>query len=92
MRQFARSVVRFARKHPGATLIAGDWNATPEARGRWSPHWIARKAGMHIAAPNKGTHGNRTIDFALVRDCTAQATREKRRGSDHHVVVFRVRP
>lgn len=93
MRQFARSVARFVRKHPGAVLVAGDWNATPQARGRWSPHWIARKAGMHIAAPEKGTHGgHRVIDFALVRGCGARATREKRRGSDHYAVVFKVRP
>lgn len=90
MRQFARSVVRLARAHPGPLLVAGDWNATPDARGRYTPHWIARKAGMRIAAPEKGTHGNRTIDYALIRDCGATARREKRRGSDHHVVIFKV--
>lgn len=90
MRQFARSVVRFAKAHPGPLLIAGDWNATPAARGRWSPHWITRKAGLRVAAPGKGTHGNRVIDYALIRDCAATATREKLRGSDHHAVVFKV--
>lgn len=90
MRQFARSVVRFAKAHPGPLLIACDWNATPDARGWYSPHWIARKAGLRIAAPAKGTLGSRTVDFALVRDCAAAATREKRRGSDHYAVVFKV--
>lgn len=92
MRQFARAVVRFARHHSGPLLIAGDWNATPEARGRYSPHWIARKTGMRVAAPAKSTHGPRVIDFALIRDCSAKATREKRRGSDHHAVLFKVGP
>ena len=92
MRQFARAVVRFAKAHPGPLLIACDWNATPEARGRYSPHWIARKTGMRIAAPGKGTHGTRTIDYALIRDCAATAVREKRRGSDHSAVVFKVTP
>ncbi len=91
MRQLARSVVKFARQHPGPLLIAGDWNATPGASGRYSPHWIARQTGMRVAAPVKGTHGNRVIDFALVRDCAATATREKYRGSDHAAVLFKVR-
>lgn len=90
MRQLARRVVKFARNHPGPVLFAGDWNATPEARGRYSPHWIARKAGLRVVAPLKGTHGARVIDFALIRDCAARATREKRRGSDHHAVIFKV--
>jgi hypothetical protein len=90
MIQFARAVVRFAEAHKGALLIAGDWNATPAARGRYTPHWIGRKTGMRIAAPVKGTHGSRVIDYALIRDCAARATREKRRGSDHHAVIFKV--
>lgn len=93
MRQFARAVVRFAKAHAGPLLVACDWNATPEARGRYTPYWIGRKAGLHIAAPAKGTHGgNRVIDYALVRDCGARATREKQRGSDHYAVTFKVIP
>lgn len=92
MRQLARAVVRFAKRHPGPLLIAGDWNATPEARGRYSPHWIGRKAGMRVIGPEKPTHGNRVIDFALIRGCASTATREKRRGSDHYAVVFKVTP
>jgi hypothetical protein len=92
MRQFARACVRLAKAHPGPLLIACDWNATPEARGRYSPHWIARKAGLRVAAPGKGTHGPRVIDFALYRDCGVTARREKRRGSDHFAVTFKVGP
>ncbi len=92
MRQFAKRCVKFARHHEGPLLIACDWNATPEARGRYSPHWIARKAGLHVIAPGKPTHGSRVIDFALVRDCGATAVREKRRGSDHYAVTFKVTP
>lgn len=91
MRQFARAVVRFARRHDGPLLIACDWNATPDARGRYTPHWIARKAGMRISAPVKGTHGDRVIDYALIRDCSATVRREKPRGSDHHAVLLQVR-
>lgn len=90
MRQLARTVVRFARRHKGPILVACDWNATPDARGRYTPHWIGRKAGMRIAAPIKGTLGARTVDFALIRDCGATARREKLRGSDHHAVLFKV--
>lgn len=90
MRQFARAVVKFAKAHKGPLLIACDWNATPEARGRYTPHWIARKTGMRLVAPSKGTHGSRTIDYALIRDCGAAARREKRRGSDHYAVTFKV--
>lgn len=93
MRQFARSVVRFAgNRDDRALLVAGDWNATPDARGRYTPTWICREAGMRIAAPEKGTHGSRVIDFALIRGCAVTARREKTRGSDHHAVVFKVRP
>lgn len=92
MRQFARSCVKLGRRRKGALLIACDWNATPEARGRYTPHWIAQKTGMTIAAPAKGTLGSRTIDFALVKGCGVTATREKRRGSDHYAVVFKVGP
>lgn len=90
MRQFARKCVRFAKRRQGALLIACDWNATPHARGRYTPTWIAGKAGLRIAAPVKGTLGSRTIDFALYRGCGVTARREKKRGSDHYAVVFKV--
>lgn len=92
MRQFMRSVVKFARRHGrGPLLIACDWNATPSARGPWSPKWACRKAGLSFAAPTRGTHGNRVIDYALVRNCDVTAVREDHHGSDHRAVIFTVR-
>lgn len=91
MRQFARRVVKFARNHPNRPLlIACDWNATPSARGRYSPHWIARKADLEVLAPKGGTHGNRVIDYALVRGLRGRAHKERQRGSDHYPVLFEV--
>lgn len=86
MRHFARSVLRFARAHPGALIVAGDWNATPHDRGRYSPHWIARKAGMHVLAPARPTHGREVIDYALVRGVQGDAHRLGKFGSDHSAV------
>jgi endonuclease/exonuclease/phosphatase (EEP) superfamily protein YafD len=86
--QHARAEVAYANAHPGPLLIAGDRNATPDDRGRWSPWWISRKTGLGLIAPDKATHGKRrVIDFALARGVTGTATTEKRHGSDHAVVV-----
>lgn len=53
----ARSEVRWAtRKARGALLLVEDWNATPDARGRWSPTWVAERAGLDVVAPRRGTH------------------------------------
>jgi hypothetical protein len=48
----------FARRRPRArsVLIAGDWNATPDARGPYSPRWLARAGRLRIVAPKAGTH------------------------------------
>jgi hypothetical protein len=91
MRQLTRAVVRLARRRPEHPLfIAGDWNATPDTRGRWSPHWVGRMIGGRVIAPKLGTHGRRTIDFAVIRGCGAKATRAESYGSDHRAVVFKV--
>lgn len=52
----ARRLVQWAHRHPGPLLVACDWNATPGTRGAWSPHWIARRAGLRVVAPSTGTH------------------------------------
>jgi len=52
----ARGELRWARRHPGPLVLLGDWNATPATRGRWSPHWVARKARLTVHAPRQGTH------------------------------------
>lgn len=53
-----RRVRLFARRRPRgqSVLIVGDWNATPAARGPYSPHWLARRGGLRIVATQAGTH------------------------------------
>lgn len=46
----------FVRRHRGPLLIAADWNATPAARGPFSPHWLARTGRLRVCAPKIGTH------------------------------------
>lgn len=89
MRRFARRVRGFLDNHPHA-LVACDWNADDDARGRYTPHWIARKTGAEVVAPKHGTHGNRTIDYALVKGAHATARRSEEYGSDHRLVIFEV--
>lgn len=57
-RRQARNLVTWANHYAAHRLVlAADWNETPSTRGRWSPHWIARRAGLHVVAPRQGTHG-----------------------------------
>lgn len=89
MRRFATRVRRFIRNRPHV-LVACDWNATDDARGRYTPYWIARTSGAQVVAPKYGTHGRRTIDFAIVKGCEATARRSEEYGSDHRLVIFEV--
>lgn len=91
VRQSAIRLVRYANRHPGPLVMIGDWNNTPQDRGRYSPHWIARKAGMVVVGPGVGTHGDE-IDFALVRGAHARAFLLGKHNSDHHAVGLAVRP
>lgn len=74
-----------------ALALFGDWNATPQDKGRWSPSWLASQAGLTFVTAGAGRHGN--IDYALVRGCrpTSPAVRDDPpRGasvSDHDVIV-----
>lgn len=38
-------------------MLLADFNAEPHIGGRWSPAWVADRAGCRIAAPKRGTHG-----------------------------------
>lgn len=89
MRRFAVRVRRFLRNRPRAAVFC-DWNATDDARGQYTPHWIARTSGAEVVAPVHGTHGSRTIDFAIVKGCDAEARRSEEYGSDHRLVIFEV--
>lgn len=93
MRRFARSVVRFAKSHSRPLIVAGDWNATPRDRGRFTPHWITRQTGMRLVAPDRATHGREVIDYAIVRGVTVAgvpARRLDKLGSDHAAVQIQV--
>ena len=57
-------------------------------RGRYSPHWIARRAQLRIHAPARGKHGR--IDFLMSDARVPSMTRFRRRVSDHGLVSFRV--
>lgn len=66
-RAFMRRLVLFAERHPDVPIVMwGDWNATPQTRGPWSPRWLARKIGGRIVSAGVDT-GHGEIDFAIVR-------------------------
>lgn len=93
--QHARREVRFVRRRPPqrALLLGGDRNATPGARGRYSPRWVADKTGLEVFAPDGPTHGGthgRTIDFALGRGVDVRCKTGDRYGSDHRLVVMSI--
>lgn len=73
-------------------FIAGDWNATPAHRGTYSPAWLAGAVKGRISAPRRGTHGKRTIDFAVIRGVEVLAGPSVySHGGDHDLVVWAVR-
>lgn len=73
-----------------AIALIGDWNATPEDEGRYSPQWLSHQTGLRITSTGPGRHGD--IDW-LMADCHVSHPRrhEPPAGvsrSDHDVVVF----
>lgn len=77
-----------------AVALVGDWNATPEDRGHWSPHWLAANAGLRIVSAGPGRHGD--IDYLMSDAHTSHPRRHDppQTGgsrSDHDVVVFTTR-
>lgn len=76
-RKYMLRLVKIAKKHPGIPIrFQGDWNATPDTTGRWSPAWLAKKVGGTIVRPHANT-GHGEIDFLIVVNCV---------GTDCHVV------
>lgn len=64
--RFARKLVRFAKNHPGPIVFWGDWNATPDNRGMYSPNWIRTQInGQYLRTGQSTGHGE--IDFAIKR-------------------------
>jgi len=74
-----------------AVALVGDWNATPEDAGRFSPSWLDATAGLRLVSSGPGRHGD--IDYMLA-DCHVSHPRRHeppRTGgseSDHDIVVF----
>lgn len=90
-RQHQRHLRRWINRRRGALLVAGDWNATPRHRGKFSPYWLARVTKARLVAPKLATHGrHRVIDFGLIRGARAAANVGSRYGSDHRLVVITV--
>lgn len=92
-RLFVESLIDFAKHHPGPIAFMGDWNATPGARGLWSPNYLRRSIGGHFARPFRST-GHGEIDFAVVRGVTSARVfvrpNLKVAHSDHLLVTTRV--
>lgn len=78
-----------------ALALIGDWNAGPREAGRWSPAWLAARAGLTVVSAGPGRHGD--IDYALVRGCVpaSRAVRDEPPAgptrSDHDVVLVELR-
>lgn len=85
----AQKLVGFVKgqkaKHPGdAQLVGGDWNEGSSSFGRWSPTWIAAKAGLQ-------KHGDHRIDWEMSDGCKVKNVKVgPSGGSDHRIVTFTV--
>lgn len=91
-----------ARARRGDTvMLLGDWNAQPNARGKYSPAWLraqlsdAGAGAWRIVAPAVGTLGRRVIDYAIVRPGKGHKISAARRlnnagGSDHDLVWWEI--
>ena len=95
-RQLARALAKAANEamvehRCDAAIILADWNL--DHRLLWVRAWWAlRFPRWTVVAPNLGTHGRRTIDYALVRGLDARMVRRQAltRASDHRAVRFRL--
>jgi hypothetical protein len=90
--QHARREARFLNRRRGPALVGGDRNVEPDKVGRWSPQWLAAETGARIRADRAATHGRRTIDWALTRECrVTRIDTHGKHGSDHSLVTLTVR-
>lgn len=88
---FANRLVNFARNHPGPLVMLGDWNATPETGGRYSPNWIREQINGTFARPFEST-GHGEIDFGIKRHLKLNGKVEayfpKNFPGDHKFICF----
>lgn len=65
-KDFTTNLVEFVNATPGRVVVLGDWNATPDTLGDYSPAWVAAKTGMDFIRPLAST-GHGEIDFGLAK-------------------------
>lgn len=85
-----RTLAKAARQHDGPMIIVGDWNVN--ARRAWVRDHLERQfPGFELVATKRGTHGQRAIDFALVRGMDGTARAIPSPVSDHRAVVLNLK-
>ncbi|NOJ94092.1 endonuclease/exonuclease/phosphatase family protein, partial [Corallococcus coralloides] len=81
---------KIAKNPDEGLLIGGDWNEPASTKGKWSPHWIARQAGMKTHGGVE-SHGHGKIDYAMSYGCKVTNVKAgPTGGSDHNIVMFTV--
>lgn len=92
-RGFMRRLRAFARRRQGPLLFIGDWNATPDERGMYSPNWLREQIDGEFARPNETT-GHGEIDFGIKRGMKlktpVKAYFPTNFPGDHKFIVFTV--
>lgn len=80
---------KFFRQHKRVVML-GDWNCTPDSKGRWSPRWLVSQVKAQIRRPWVGT-GHGEIDFAIAHNVVLLPGAETYPGpGDHKLVVVTV--
>ncbi len=65
-KDFTYNLVKFLGTVSGPVVVLGDWNATPDTKGTYSPLWVETQTKSAFARPNQTT-GHGEIDFGIVR-------------------------
>lgn len=86
-----RRLLKVFNNHKGqSVLVMGDWNATPNTKGRYSPNWLRRKVDGVFVRPHRST-GHGEIDFGIgtnlkVLCCAVDPNPKGMPHSDHDLV------
>jgi hypothetical protein len=85
--QHARLEVRWINHQPDwVLLVAGDWNDTPNDRGRYSPSWVAALTGRQLAARSKSQP--MAAGPSTTRSCAGSPTAPKGMTSPDHATTW----
>lgn len=88
---FIRGHAQFAHRHPKKPLnIMGDWNASPDTKGKFSPNDLRERINGEFARPGEST-GHGEIDFAIVRGlrpARVTALPNLKEHADHRLVTM----